>query len=141
VANPTVHTTTVADEFGRCILGEPLEGAALAEGKEKLRRGKVRLDLLDRATDALVAKMVTLFPGCLLKTVESLRKKKLEHWDRNAESNRLWLALNMTGEAKAGFRAFEHGKDGRREVDFVKLRRAIAEGRAFDDALLEEILP
>jgi 6-oxo-cyclohex-1-ene-carbonyl-CoA hydrolase len=139
VANPLVHTQTYADAHGRIVHGEPLEGAALAAGKEKLKRGKVKLDLLDAATDRLVAKFVNLFPGCLLKTVESMRKKKLEHWDKNAETNRLWLALNMTTEAKAGFTAFERG--GKREVDFVKLRLALAEGRPWSEELIAEILP
>ena len=44
-------------------------------------------------------------------------------------------------EAKAGFRAFESGKNGRREVDFHALRRALAEGSPFDDALIAEISP
>ena len=47
------------------------------------------------------------FPDCTLKTIESARKKKLEHWDRNRETNRAWLSLNMMTEARAGFRAFE----------------------------------
>ncbi len=48
-------------------------------------------------------------PDCLTKTIESLRKHKLEHWDRNRETNRAWLALNMMTEANAGFRAFHFG--------------------------------
>ena len=41
-------------------------------------------------------------PDCLIKTIESVRKKKLEHWQRNAETNRAWLALNMMTEAQRG---------------------------------------
>ena len=62
-------------------------------------------------------------PDCLSKTLESVRKHKLTFWDRNRETNRAWLALNMTTEAKAGFRDFNEGPRGRREVDFVELRR------------------
>ena len=43
-----------------------------------------------------------------------VRKHKLEHWDRNKESNRAWLALNMNAEALAGFPAFQFGGRGER---------------------------
>ena len=79
-------------------------------------------------------------PGCLSKTVESVRKHKLEHWDRNKESNRAWLALNMMTEARAGFRAFNEGSKACREADFLLLRRRLAEGAVWSDALVEEIL-
>jgi 6-oxo-cyclohex-1-ene-carbonyl-CoA hydrolase len=79
-------------------------------------------------------------PGCLSKTVESVRKHKLEHWNRNRESNRAWLALNMTSEGRLGFRAFHEGPKERREADFTELRRRIAEGAAWNDDLLETTL-
>ena len=77
----------------------------------------------------------------ILETLESLRQKKLEHWFANSESNRSWLALNMTTEAAAGFRAFHFGERGQREIDFVRLRRRLAEGARFDEKLIEEVLP
>jgi 6-oxo-cyclohex-1-ene-carbonyl-CoA hydrolase len=80
-------------------------------------------------------------PGCLTKTLESVRKHKLLHWDRNRESNRAWLALNMMTEGKAGFRAFHEGTRDCREPDFLLLRRRLAEGGVWSDALIEEILP
>jgi 6-oxo-cyclohex-1-ene-carbonyl-CoA hydrolase len=73
--------------------------------------------------------------------VESLRKHKLEHWDRNRETSRAWLGLNMMTEAKAGFRAFNEGPKERREVDFLLLRRRLAEGAPWSDELVEEVLP
>ncbi len=82
-----------------------------------------------------------MMPDCTSKTLNSLRKKKLEHWDRNQQTNRDWLALNMMTEAKAGFRAFNEGPKGNREVDFVKLRRMLAEGHPWDDELIEAIMP
>ena len=60
--------------------------------------------------------------------MESLRKKKLEHWQQNSESNRSWLALNMNTEAAAGFPAFHYGQGAEREIDFALLRRLYAEG-------------
>ena len=80
-------------------------------------------------------------PNCLSKTLNSIRKKKLEHWDKNKESNRDWLALNMMTEGKAGFRAFNEGPKGNREVDFIKLRQLLAEGHEWDDELIKAISP
>jgi hypothetical protein len=47
----------------------------------------------------------------------------------------------MMGEGLAGFRAFNEGPKGHREVDFVKLRQKIAEGEAWGAELIEAILP
>ena len=69
------------------------------------------------------------------------RKKKLEHWQRNCETNRSWLALNMMTEARAGFRAFNEGPAGHREVDFVELRQRLARGDRWDDRLTDAIQP
>ena len=57
--------------------------------------------LLDEAVDAMVTKIMYTMPDCTTKTTESVRKKKLEHWDKNKETNRAWLANNMMTEAKA----------------------------------------
>jgi hypothetical protein len=47
----------------------------------------------------------------------------------------------MMTEGRAGFRAFHFGPKSNREVDFLLLRRRLAEGRAWDDALIDEIQP
>jgi 6-oxocyclohex-1-ene-carbonyl-CoA hydrolase len=138
LANPLVETARWVDEQGRIVYGEPKTGAALAEGKALLGRGTIDLGELDRAVDRLTTRLLMTFPECTLKTIESLRKKKLEHWDRNREQSRAWLALNMMTEAKAGFRAFERG--GGREVDFVTLRQRLAEGATWDDPALERAI-
>jgi 6-oxo-cyclohex-1-ene-carbonyl-CoA hydrolase len=135
VANPLVETARWVDELGRIVHGEPKTGAELAAGKALLARGTVDLGELDRAVDRLATRLLMTFPGCTIKTLESLRKKKLEHWDRNKEQSRAWLALNMMSEAKVGFRAFDRG--GAREVDFIELRRRIATGSSWDDPTLE----
>ena len=82
-----------------------------------------------------------LMPECVSKTLESLRKQKLAHWQRNCETNRSWLALNMMTEAKAGFRAFNEGPRDNRNVDYIKLRRALAKGTPWTEELIESILP
>ena len=141
IANPLVVTDRVIDEFGRPILGSFKTGKDREEGKALLARGRVDLSLLDQAVDELCTKLLHTMPDCLTKTIESLRKHKLEHWDRNRETNRAWLSLNMMTEAKAGFRAFAFGTKDRREVDFVLLRRRLAEGSAWSDELIREIAP
>ena len=141
VANPLVVTDRVVDEYGRLILGDWKTGAERDAGKALLAAGQIDLSQLDAAIDALVTRLLYTMPDCLTKTIESLRKHKLEHWDRNKETNRAWLALNMMTEAKAGFRAFHYGTRENREVDFVRLRQRLAEGATWNDDLIREIAP
>ena len=48
----------------------------------------------------------------------------------------------MMTEARAGFRAFNEGtKETGREVDFVKLRRALAANTPWSDELINSIQP
>jgi len=141
VTNPLVVTERWIDEHGTIVHGRPKAGADLARGKELLKSGRVDLTLLDERVDALVAKLLYTFPGCTRKTIESVRKHKLAHWDRNRESNRSWLGLNMMNEAAAGFRAFHEGPKGAREVDFVALRRRLAQGERWTPELVESLIP
>jgi len=139
VPNPLVVTDRWVDG-GEIVFGEPKRGADRDEGKRLLERGEVDLSRLDGEVSALVYRLANTFPGCLSKTVESVRKHKLAHWDRNKETNRAWLGLNMMTEARAGFRAFHEGSKACREADFLLLRRRLAEGAAWSDALVEDIL-
>jgi 6-oxo-cyclohex-1-ene-carbonyl-CoA hydrolase len=139
IPNPLVITDRWVDEAG-VVYGEFKTGAERDAGKALLAKGEVDLSLLDAEIDRLVFKLANTMPGCLAKTIESVRKHKLEHWDRNKESNRAWLALNMMTEARAGFRAFNEGSKTCREADFLLLRRRLAEGEVWGDALTEEIL-
>ncbi|MEE9235945.1 MAG: 6-oxocyclohex-1-ene-1-carbonyl-CoA hydratase [Candidatus Acidoferrales bacterium] len=141
VANPLVITDQVLDEYGRVVFGEWKAGAAREEGKAALAKGTIDLARLDQAVEQLCTKFLYTMPDCLVKTIESLRKHKLQHWDRNRESNRAWLALNMMTEANAGFRAFHYGTKQQREVDFVRLRRRLAEGARWDEDLIREVAP
>ena len=109
--------------------------------KARMADCRTDLSLLDGEVDALAYRLSLTMPDCLTKTLESMRKKKLEHWQRNSETNRSWLALNMMTEARAGFRAFNEGSRDRREVDFHGLRRALAQAQPWDEALLARILP
>ncbi len=77
----------------------------------------------------------------MTKTIEQLRKPKLEAWNRNKEDHRAWLALNMMTEARAGFRAFNEGTKESREVDFVALRQALAAGAVWNEEFTESLMP
>ena len=95
----------------------------------------------DEAVEALCTKLLYLMPDCTAKTLTSLRKHKTRPWDEASPTNREWLALNMMTEAKAGFRAFNEGPKGRREVDFIALRQLLAEGHPWDDELVRAVSP
>jgi 6-oxo-cyclohex-1-ene-carbonyl-CoA hydrolase len=142
VANPLVETSRMTDEYGRFVFGKAKTGEALKAGQELMKRGRVDLSLLDEKIEALCTKILYTFPDCTTKTIEELRKPKLEAWNRNKENSRAWLALNMMTEARAGFRAFNEGsKEFGREVDFIELRRALAANEKWDDALTARIMP
>jgi 6-oxocyclohex-1-ene-carbonyl-CoA hydrolase len=142
VVNPLVETDRVTDAYGRLVFGKPKTGDALKSGQELMKRGVVDLTLLDDKVESLCTKLLYTFPDCTTKTVEELRKPKLDAWNRNKENSRAWLALNMMTEARAGFRAFNEGtKETGREVDFITLRRALAANAKWDDELTENILP
>ena len=141
IPNPLVVSDRVADEYGRLVIGEFKTGEAKKKAQELLTMSDTDLSPLDEAVEQLCTKLLYTMPDCLTKTVESLRKHKLEHWDRNRETNRAWLALNMMTEANAGFRAFHHGDKKSREVDFVLLRQRLAQGTRWSEELIEEIAP
>jgi 6-oxo-cyclohex-1-ene-carbonyl-CoA hydrolase len=142
VANPLVETARITDDCGRLVFGKPKTGEALKAGQELVKRGKVDLSLLDEKVDRLCTGLLYTFPDCTTKTVEELRKPKLDAWNRNKENSRAWLALNMMTEGRAGFRAFNEGtRETGREVDFVALRRALAANTPWSDALTDRIQP
>ena len=142
VANPLVETSRITDEYGRYVFGKAKTGEALKAGQELMKRGTIDLSQLDEKVEGLCTKLLHTFPDCTTKTVEELRKPKLDAWNRNKENARAWLALNMMTEARAGFRAFNEGtRETGREVDFVALRRALAANEPWSDELTESIQP
>ena len=140
VPNPLVITDRWIDETGQIVHGESKTGAGRDAGRKMLAEGEVDLSLLDREVAGLVTRLAMTMPGCLSETLESVRKHKLLHWDRNRESNRAWLGLNMMTEGRAGFRAFHEGSRSCREADFLLLRRRLAEGEPWSDRLIEDVL-
>jgi len=140
VTNPLVHTQW-SDNLGNILFGESRKGEDLAASKTYMKQGEVCLDLLDEAVEGLATKLMMTMPGCLMKTIGSVRKFKLEHWDRNKETNRQWLGLNMMTEARLGFRAFNEGPRNQREVDFIQLRRRLAEGETWNEQFIDSLIP
>ena len=138
--SPLVVTDRWVDATGEIVYGEKTRGEEMAAAKATLRNGEIDLSRLDQACDELVWALANTMPGCLSKTIESVRKHKLAHWDRNRETNRAWLGLNMMTEGRAGFRAFHEGTKKCREADFLLLRRRLAEGSVWGEELVEEIL-
>jgi len=141
-ANPTVVTDRFLDEFGRVIHGEFKTGPEFKEGQALIKGGEIDLSLLDAKVEELCAKLIETFPECMTKSLEELRKPKLQAWNANKENSRAWLALNMMNEARAGFRAFNEGtKETGREIDFVKLRQGLAQGIPWTEELIESLMP
>ena len=141
VANPMVETQRYLDEFGRHVYGESKSGEAAKEAKALMAKGTVDLAMLDAKVEELCAKILLTFPECTLKTLEELRKPKLDAWNRNKEGSRAWLALNMMTEARAGFTAFNEGGKDDREADFILLRQKLAQGQSWLDGLHDDIQP
>jgi len=142
VPNPMVVTDRFLDEYGRIVHGEFKTGEERKQASALLKQGEVDLSLLDEKVESFCAKLILTFPNCLTKSLEELRKPKLEAWNRNRENSRAWLALNMLAEANAGFRAFNEGnREVGREVDFVALRQALAKGAPWSAELIESLIP
>jgi len=141
VPNPLVVTDRLLDEYGRTVHGDFKTGAERDAGQALLRSGTIDLSLLDEATERLCGKLALTFPDCTTRTIETLRRHKLRVWDDDREQARAWLSLNMMTEANAGFRAFNDGRKGEREVDFVAMRRRLAAGERWDEAFVRSLNP
>jgi len=89
----------------------------------------------------MVWTFANLFPGCLIKSIDSIRAKKKFFWDYSKNYNRHWLAANMGGEAFLGFGAFNTKKiTGQGTIDFIKFRQNIAASRPWNTEMFEEVL-
>jgi 6-oxo-cyclohex-1-ene-carbonyl-CoA hydrolase len=139
--NPLAITDRWLDEMGKIVYGELRTGDEKERAKKLMKECQIDFSLLDQSVDRLVTSLLMTVPGCLSKTVESMRKHKLAHWDKNRETNRAWLGLNMMTEGRAGFRAFNEGTKESREVDFIALRKLLAQGEKWSEVLTEKVLP
>ena len=140
VRNPQVITDNYIED-GEIVYGEFKTGDAFKEARAYVKNAQVDLSPLDKAIDEVIWRFTNLFPGCLIKTIDSIRAKKKFFWDYSKNYNRHWLAANMSGEAFLGFHAFNTKKiTGKDVIDFIKYRQLIAKGAYQDDDLFEAVL-
>jgi len=141
IRNPAVITDRYIED-GEVVYGEFLTGEEGKRAREFLKSAQIDFELLDKAVDEVVWRFANLFPGCLIKSIESVRAKKKYFWDIAKNYNRHWLSVNMMTEAFLGFHAFNTKKiTGQDVIDFIKYRQLIAQGKEFDEALKEAVLP
>ena len=140
IRNPSVIIDKYVDE-GEIVYGEFYSGEAGKKAREFLKTATIDFELLDKAVQEVIWKFTNLFPGCLIKSLDGVRLKKKFFWDQTKLANRHWLAANMSTEANLGFNAFNSKKiTGKDVIDFIKYRQLIAQGKAFDEALMEAVL-
>jgi 6-oxo-cyclohex-1-ene-carbonyl-CoA hydrolase len=140
VKNPQVITDKYVED-GEIVYGEFKSGDAFKEARAYVKNATVDLAPLDKAVDEVIWRFTNLFPGCLIKTIDSIRAKKKFFWDYSKNYNRHWLAANMSGEAFLGFHAFNTKKiTGKDTIDFIKYRQLIAEGAYQDEEMFEAVL-
>jgi 6-oxo-cyclohex-1-ene-carbonyl-CoA hydrolase len=141
IKNPAVIIDRYVDD-GEIVFGEFVRGDEGKKAREFLKTATIDFSLLDKAVNGVIWKFTNLFPGCLIKSLDSVRAKKKFFWDMAKNYNRHWLAVNMMTEAFMGFQAFNAKKiTGQDVIDFVKYRQLIAEGKTIDDAFLESVMP
>jgi 6-oxo-cyclohex-1-ene-carbonyl-CoA hydrolase len=141
IRNPSVITDKYVED-GEIVYGEFLRGEEGKKAREFLKTATIDFELLDKAVNDMVWKFTNLFPGCLIKSLDSVRAKKKYYWDVAKNYNRHWLAGNMMTEAYMGFHAFNSKKiTGQDVIDFVKYRQLIAQGAPIDEAFMEAVLP
>jgi 6-oxo-cyclohex-1-ene-carbonyl-CoA hydrolase len=141
VRNPLVITDRFIED-GEIVYGEFEIGDAAKRARERLKAGTTDFTGLDGEVASLVWRLVNLFPGCLMKSIDGIRAKKKFFWDMMKLPNRHWLAANMATEAFLGFNAFNSKKlTGRDTIDFIRYRQLVAEGRELNEAAFEEVMP
>lgn len=141
VRNPLVETDKYVDN-GEVVYGEFKKGDEARKAKDAIKKATVDFELLDKEVNKVLWTFTNLMPGCLIKTVDSVRLKKKFFWDQQKLPNRHWLAANMSTEAFLGFNAFNSRKiTGKDVIDFVKYRQLLAEGHSFDEELIKAVMP
>lgn len=140
IRNPAVITDKYVED-GEIVYGEFIRGEKGKKAREFLKRADVDFELLDKAVHQVAWKFTNLFPGCLMKSIDSVRAKKKFFWDVAKNYNRHWLAVNMATEAFMGFHAFNTKKiTGQDVIDFIKYRQLVAQGKSVDEAFMEAVL-
>jgi 6-oxo-cyclohex-1-ene-carbonyl-CoA hydrolase len=143
VRNPQVITDKYVDN-GEIVYGENKTGQEAKDARawvnEKLKNNDYDFSLVDAEVDRICWVFANLFPGCLMKSIDGIRQKKKSFWDTMKNDHRYWLAVNMMGEAYAGFGAFNSKRiTGMDTIDFIKNRQLIAKGELNSEAYFEQI--
>lgn len=140
VRNPLVITDRYIED-GEIVYGEFASGDKARTAKDFLKSAEYDFGKLDEQVNRMIWTFTNLFPGCLIKSIDSIRQKKKFFWDQTKLANRHWLAANMSTEAFLGFHAFNTKRiTGQDVIDFVKYRQLQAEGHPFDDGFMESVL-
>jgi 6-oxo-cyclohex-1-ene-carbonyl-CoA hydrolase len=140
VRNPQIITDRYVDD-GEIVYGEFKTGQEFKEAREYVKNAKTDFELLDKEVNKIGWTFTNLFPGCLMKSIDSVRLKKKYFWDQMKVPNRHWLAANMQGEALLGFGAFNTKKiTGQDVIDFVEFRKQLAQGAKWDEELYAKVL-
>ncbi len=140
VRNPLVVTDRYVED-GELVYGEFVTGDAAKGAKAFLKAATYDYSRLDAELGRIIWTFTNLFPGCLIKSIDSVRQKKKFFWDQTKLANRHWLAANMATEAFLGFHAFNTKKiTGKDVIDFVRYRQLQAEGHPFDEEFMEAVL-
>jgi len=141
IRNPAVIVDRYV-ENGEIVYGEFLPGEEGKKARAFLKEAEIDFELLDKSVEEVVWRFTNLFPGCLIKSLDSVRAKKKFFWDMAKNYNRHWLSVNMMTEAYLGFHAFNSRKQtGRDVIDFIKYRQEIARGKRVDEAFMEAVMP
>lgn len=140
IRNPAVITDRYVED-GEIVYGEFVKGEEGKKAREFLKTANIDFELLDEAVRQVIWKFTNLFPGCLMKSIDSVRAKKKFFWDMAKNYNRHWLAVNMATEAFMGFHAFNTKKiTGQDVINFIKYRQLIAQGKSVDEAFMDAVL-
>jgi 6-oxo-cyclohex-1-ene-carbonyl-CoA hydrolase len=141
IRNPLIITDKYVED-GEIVYGEFKKGKEAEDAKAFIKTATTDFELLDKAVYNIIWTMTNLMPGCLIKTIDSVRLKKKVYWDQQKLPNRHWLAANMATEAFIGFNAFNTKKiTGKDVIDFIKYRQLLAEGHSFDEELINQVMP
>lgn len=140
VRNPLVITEKYV-ENGEIVYGEPKTGEEAEKAKALFKELTTDFTLLDQKVNETLWTLINLMPMCLMKAIETIRIKKRAFWDDNKVSAIYWLGANMNMEASIGFPAFNTLKEtGTNTIDFIKYRQFLAQGKLFDETLMEAVL-
>lgn len=140
VRDPRVVTDKYVDN-GDIVYGEFKTGDDFKAAKQEMKTLTTDWTLLDGFIDKMAWTLTNTTFLCLMNTIESIRGKKKYFWDILKSGQIYLLGHNMNTEADIGFNAFNTQKiTGQRTIDFIKYRQLLAQGKSFDDELIEAVM-